>query len=79
MIKSALYAAIGFAAISSMALAQSAGSSDDRDDLVSATALLPPGTFTTSAHSDEWKIENGTDDGTKMSVHERALVSISDK
>ena len=34
MIKSALYAAIGFAAISSMALAQSAGSSDDRDDLV---------------------------------------------
>jgi hypothetical protein len=43
MVKSTLYAAIGFAAISSMALAE---------DLSSVTAPLPPGTFTTSAHSD---------------------------
>jgi hypothetical protein len=56
MIKSSLYTTIGFAAISSIALA--AGSSDDRKDLSSATAPLPPGTFTTSAHSDEWKIAN---------------------
>src|SRR5271167_3526021 len=49
MAKSALYAAIGLAAISSIALAE---------DLSSATAPLPPGTFTTSAHSDEWKIAN---------------------
>ena len=38
MIKGALYAAIGFAAISSIALAE---------DFSSATAPLPPGTFTT--------------------------------
>jgi hypothetical protein len=63
MIKSALYAAIGFAAISSIALAQSAGSSDDREDLASATALLPSGTFTTSAHSDQWKIANALSAG----------------
>src|ERR1700688_3972113 len=49
MFKTALYAAIGFAAISSIALAE---------DLSTATAPLPPGTFTTSAHSDEWKIAN---------------------
>src|SRR5258707_14552322 len=49
MIKGALYAAIGFAAISSIALAE---------DLSTPTAPLPPGTFTTSAHSDEWKIAN---------------------
>ena len=60
MIKSSLYA-IGFAAISSIALA--AGSSDDRKDLSSATAPLPPGTFTTSAHSDEWKIANALSAG----------------
>jgi len=29
-----------------------------QQDLSSATAPLPPGTFTTSAHSDEWKIKN---------------------
>jgi hypothetical protein len=28
------------------------------EDLSSATAPLPPGTFTTSAHSDQWKIKN---------------------
>jgi hypothetical protein len=44
MVKSAIYAAIGFAAISSIAVGE---------DLSSATAPLPPGTFTTAAHSDE--------------------------
>jgi hypothetical protein len=29
-----------------------------QEDLSSATAPLPPGTFTTSAHSDQWKITN---------------------
>jgi NAD(P)-dependent dehydrogenase (short-subunit alcohol dehydrogenase family) len=54
MLKTAVYAAIGFAAISSTALAE---------DLSSATAPLPPGTFTTSAHSDEWKIANALSAG----------------
>ena len=43
MVKSTLFAVIGFVAISSTALAE---------DLSSATAPLPPGTFTTAAHSD---------------------------
>ena len=64
MVKSALYAAIGFAAISSIALAQ---------DLSSATAPLPPGTFTTSAHSDEWKIANALSAG-PASITEHAAV-----
>lgn len=64
MIKSALYAAIGFAAISSVALAE---------DLSSATAPLPPGTFTTSAHSDEWKIANALSAG-PASITDRAAV-----
>ncbi len=38
-----LYTAIGLVAISLAAR-----------DLSTATAPLPPGTFTTSAHSDEW-------------------------
>ena len=54
MVKSALYAAIGFAAISSIAWSE---------DVSSATAPLPPGTFTTSAHSDEWKIANALSAG----------------
>ena len=54
MVKSALFAAIGFVAISSTALAE---------DLSSATAPLPPGTFTTSAHSDDWKIANALSAG----------------
>jgi hypothetical protein len=54
MVKSALYAAIGFVAISSTALAE---------DLSSATSPLPPGTFTTSAHSDDWKIANALSAG----------------
>jgi hypothetical protein len=48
MIKRALYAAIGFAAIASIAsIAMSISlAGEDREDLSSATALLPPGTFT---------------------------------
>src|ERR1700733_116 len=47
-----LYTAIGLVAISLAAHAARA------EDLSTVTALLPPGTFTTSAHSDEWKIAN---------------------
>jgi hypothetical protein len=47
-----LYTAIGLVAISLAAHAARA------EDLSTATAPLPPGTFTTSAHSDEWKIAN---------------------
>jgi hypothetical protein len=64
MVKSALYAAIGFAAISSIALAE---------DLSSAMAPLPPGTFTTSAHSDEWKVTNALSAG-PASITEHAAV-----
>src|SRR5260370_14723675 len=64
MVKTALYAAIGFAAISSIALAE---------DLSSATAPLPPGTFTTSAHSDEWTIANPLSAG-PASITEHAAV-----
>jgi hypothetical protein len=46
------YTAIGLVAISLAAHAARA------EDLSTVTALLPPGTFTTSAHSDEWKIAN---------------------
>jgi hypothetical protein len=49
------------------------GSSDDREDLSSATAPLPPGTFTTSAHSDEWKIANALSAG-PASITEHATV-----
>jgi hypothetical protein len=93
MIKRALYAGIGFAAISSITLARRYGfaasgssrdssrsgrsftarSSDDREDLSSATAPLPPGTFTTSAHSDEWKIANALSAG-PASITEHATV-----
>jgi len=41
-----LYTAIGLVAISLAARAE---------DLSTATAPLPPRTFTTAAHSDEWK------------------------
>jgi hypothetical protein len=64
MTKSALYAAIGFAAMSSIAVAE---------DLSSATATLPPGTFTTSAHSNEWKIANALSAG-PASITEHAAV-----
>jgi hypothetical protein len=54
MTKSALYGVIGLTAISSIARAE---------DLSTATAPLPQGTFTTSAHSDEWKIANALSAG----------------
>jgi hypothetical protein len=47
-----LYTAMGLAAIS---LAAHAARAEDHSTV---TALLPPGTFTTSAHSDDWKIAN---------------------
>lgn len=52
--QTALCTAIGFSAICSIALAQ---------DLSSATTPLSPGTFTTSVHSDEWKIANALSAG----------------
>jgi hypothetical protein len=64
MVKSALYAAIGFASISSIAFAE---------DLSAPTAPLPAGTFTTSAHSDEWKIANALSAG-PVSITEHAAV-----
>ena len=65
MVRSVLYAAIGFVAISSTALAE---------DLSSATAPLPPGTFTTSAHSDEWKIANALSAGPASITEEAAVI-----
>jgi len=64
MIKTALFVAIGLAAISSTPV------SEDRS---SATAPLPSGTFTTSAHSDQWKIANALSAGPD-SITERAAV-----
>src|SRR5262249_47955300 len=43
------------------------------EDLSSATAPLPPGTFTTSAHSDEWKIANAFSAG-PTTITEHAAV-----
>ena len=43
------------------------------EDLSSATAPLPPGTFTTSAHSDEWKIANALSAG-PTTIAEHAAV-----
>jgi len=64
MIKTALFVAIGFAAISSAPVSE---------DLSSATAPLPSGTFTTSAHSDQWKIANALSAG-PVSITEHAAV-----
>jgi hypothetical protein len=64
-VKTTLYGAIGFAASFSMALAE---------DLSSATAPSPPGAFTTSAHSDEWKIANALSAG-PVSITEHAAVT----
>ena len=64
MVRNALHAAVGLIAISSTALAE---------DLSSATAPLPPGTFTTSAHSDEWKIANALSAG-PASITDHATV-----
>jgi hypothetical protein len=65
MLKSAFYVAIVFAEISSIALAE---------DLSSATAPLPPGTFTTSAHSDEWKIANALSAGPPSITEHAAMI-----
>ena len=62
--KTALYAAIGFAVISSIVLAE---------DVSSAPAPLPLGTFTRSAHSDEWKIANALSAGPAI-ITEHATV-----
>jgi hypothetical protein len=59
-----LYTAIGLVAISLAARAE---------DLSTATAPLPPGTFTTSAHSDEWKIANALSAG-PTTITEHATV-----
>jgi hypothetical protein len=64
MIKSILYLATSLVAISSIASAE---------DLSTATAPLPQGTFTTSAHSDEWKIRNALSAG-PASITEHATV-----
>ena len=59
-----LYTAIGLVAISLAARAE---------DFSTATAPLPPGTFTTSAHSDEWKIANALSAG-PTTITEHATV-----
>ncbi len=64
MIGGIVYGAIGLAMISSIACAE---------DLSAATAPLPLGTFTTSAHSDEWKIANALSAG-PASITEHAAV-----
>jgi hypothetical protein len=59
-----LYTVISFVAISLTARAE---------DLSTATARLPPGTFTTSAHSDEWRIANALSAG-PTTITEHATV-----
>ena len=54
MIRGVVYGAISLATISSIAYVE---------DLATATTPLAPGTFTTSAHSDEWKIANALSAG----------------
>ena len=57
MIRGFVYGAISLATISSIACAE---------DLSTATTPLAPGTFTTSAHSDEFKIANATERGPRQ-------------
>src|SRR5262245_2151849 len=57
--------AIGLAATSSIALAE---------DLSSATAPLAPGKFTTSAHSDEYKMSNPLSAGPAAITHHGAVI-----
>jgi hypothetical protein len=64
MNKSILYLVISLCAISPKASAE---------DLSTATAPLPPAIFTTSAHSDEWKIRNALSAG-PASITEHAAV-----
>jgi len=64
MIRGVVYGAISLATISSITNAE---------DLSTATTPLPPGAFTTSAHSDEWKIANALSAG-PASITEHAAV-----
>ena len=64
MIRGVVYGAISLATISSIACAE---------DLATATTPLAPGTFTTSAHSDEWKNANALNPG-PVSITEHAAV-----
>jgi hypothetical protein len=68
MAKGALFAAIVFTAISSVVWAE---------DLSSATAPLPSGTFTTSAHSDEWKVANALSAGPATITEHAAVIDWS--
>src|SRR6478752_8686944 len=43
-------------------------------DLDVVTAPLPPGTFTTSAHSDEWKIANALSAGPASITEDAAVI-----
>jgi hypothetical protein len=65
MTKAALCLATCFVAISSVAGAE---------DMSTGTAPLPPGTFTTSAHSDEWKIANALSAGPASITNHAAVV-----
>ena len=64
MIRSVVHGAISLATISSIACAE---------DFATATTPLAPGTFTTSTHSDEWKIANALSAG-PASITEHAAV-----
>src|SRR5262249_6486752 len=44
------------------------------EDLSSATDPLPPGTFTTSAHSEEWKITNALSAGPATITEHAAVI-----
>jgi hypothetical protein len=77
------HAAIVFAALASMANGTPRPPQPDKqpsqvepqlpEDLASATTPLPPGTFTTSAHSDRWKVANALSAG-PASITEHATV-----
>ena len=47
------------------------------EDLSDATAPLPPGTFTSSQHSDEWKIKNALSAGPPWITDKAAVVEMS--
>jgi hypothetical protein len=47
------------------------------DDLSTATDPLPPGTFTTTQHSDEWKIKNALSAGPLWVTDNAAVVEMS--
>jgi hypothetical protein len=63
--RSLIVAAIGLAAISAATFAE---------DMSTATAPLPAGTFTTSAHSNEWKIANALSAGPEAITKNAAVM-----